>query len=119
MNKGLKLFLLILCGYLIFAGVVFIFYHQIRYDPEDGAATDFLHTNQSLKKEIGEVRYVARRSVDKELEDDNGLHISYSVKTYYAKYRVTVHFERKNQKWTPYDYTIHEILEEFESIYET
>lgn len=102
----LKSFLIIICCYAFFAGIVLYFYHSIRYDPEDGAATDFLHMNESLKDEIGEIKYVARRSAVEEIEDERGLHIAYSVETYGSEYHIQVHFCKEGEGWLPYDYTI-------------
>lgn len=114
-HRVLKIILVILLCYAIFAGIVISFYYQTRYDPEDGVATDFLHTNQTLLDEIGEVRYVAKRTFEKEFEDEKGLHIVYGVETYEAKYHIQVHFKKDAEKWVPYDYTILKLAEEFEN----
>ena len=115
MPRWLKVLSIIAIIYLLFCSVVLFFYNQIRYDPEDGAATDFLHTSVELQEEIGEVRYVARRSAEKEVEDENGLHIVYGVETFEAKYHIQVHFRNESGEWIPYDYTILKLHEVFDN----
>lgn len=112
-HKVLRIILAILLCYAVFAGIVISFYYQIRYDPEDGAATDFLHSSQTLQDEIGEVRYVAKRAFDKEYEDEKGLHITYGVETFEAKYHIQVHFRNESGEWVPFEYTILELSERF------
>ena len=113
MNKPLRIILLVFLGYLLFGGIVLFFYHQIRYDPEDGAATDFLHTSVELQNEIGEVRHVGKMAFRREIEDADGLHIVYGVETYEARYHIQVHFRNSDKEWIPYDYTILKLDEEF------
>ena len=67
------------------------------------------------KEEIGEVRYVARRSVEKEFEDEKSLHIVYGVETYEAKYHIQVHFRNEFGGWVPYDCTILKLHEVFDN----
>lgn len=112
-RRILKIVFIIFLCYLIFAGIVISFYYRIRYDPEDGAATAFLHESTSLQNEIGEVRYVGKMAFRREIEDADGLHIVYSVETYEARYHIQVHFRESEKEWIPHDYTILKLDEEF------
>ncbi len=114
-QKVLKIVVVVLLCYAAFVAAVISLYRNIRYDPEDGAATDYLHMSEELKEEIGEVRYVAARTFEKEIEDENGLHIVYAVETYDAEYRITVHFQKTEDEWIPYGYTILEQVEVYQN----
>lgn len=108
-SKPVRVVLICVGIYLVFAAVVITLFHLIRYNPIDQIAMPFLWQSTEIEEEYGEIRHIGRRVIDKTEKQEAFMNIPYGVETEKAKLIVYVHLVKENESWRAESYEITEV----------
>lgn len=110
-GKKLKIILIILFVYLLFAAIVLINFYFTKNDPLDKIAMPYIWQNEDLEKQYGDISSVFRYIGNEVEKNETRIKVPYSVRT--EKYRVIVYviLEKNEENWEAKSLEILEVIE--------
>ena len=109
-TKGvLKILIICILAYAVFASIVALLFHSIRYNKVDGEAVGYIRYESNITEEYGEIVYVARNISRKTIKSDDTMKKTYSIEFSDKEFIVYVEFISTEDGWDAVDYEIVEI----------
>ena len=88
-----------LCLYALFATVVFVLFHMVRYNPIDAISSTYIRNNEEFQMQYGEIVHIGKNVLHRTEKSEFYIKSPYTVETNASRVVVYITLIKEDGDW--------------------